>query len=237
MAEEKSINLIKDVRPGFKNVNLVFIVLDVSKPTKTKDGNDIRTIRVADKSGSVNMSVWNDQGAQMLPGDIIRCIRGYTQVWKNQLTLYVGKVGGMEKIGEFCMLFSETPNMSEPNPEFMAMAKQISDKREAHLPGVNPPPPPPPPPGISSSHTISTPSNNSKLGNGTAKFHPYQRSNSMDNKNDPRLLRRSASDSGGFKASPMDPRQRAAAPQLPPVTSQQQPKPPQVNLNRDPRRR
>ena len=165
MAEEKSINLIKDVRPGFKNVNLVFIVLDISKPTKTKDGNDIRTVRVGDKSGSINMSVWNEQGAQMLPGDIIRFVRGYAQVWKNQLTLYIGKVGGMEKIGEFCMLFSETPNMSDPNPEFIAMAKQLSEKRDINLPG-NPPPPPPPPPGsAASSHTVVIPSNN-KVGNG-----------------------------------------------------------------------
>ena len=235
MAEEKIINLIKDIRPGFKNLNLVFIVLEVSKPTKTKDGHEIRTVRVADKSGSINMSVWNEYGTQMLPGDIIRFFRGYAQVWKNHLTLYIGRVGGMEKIGEFCMLFCETPNMSDPNSEFMQLAKQLSDKRDAILPSNPPPPPPPPPDSVASSHTVVTASNSNKLGNGAAKFHPYQRSNSMDNKNDPRLLRRSVSE-GGFKAGPIDPRQRAVSLQPAPVSTPP-PKPPQVNLNRDPRRR
>ncbi len=94
----------------------------------------------------------------------------YAQVWKNQLTLYTGRAGFLEKIGEyvcfpqflnipvkpdmsnpeiqiifvvqtcfpwrfhilnfhfcsrFCMVFSEIPNMSEPNPEFISMAKQV----------------------------------------------------------------------------------------------------------------
>jgi len=237
MTDDKVTSLIKDIRPGVKNLNLLFIVIEVGKATKTKDGHEIRTVRVADKSGSINMSVWNDYGVQMLPGDIIRFFRGYAQVWKNQLTIYTGRVGGMEKIGEFCMLFCEAPNMSDPNPEFIQMAKQISDKRDPTLPSSNPPPPPPPPPDTtssSSSHSVVTPSNSTKLGNGTAKFHPYQRSNSMDSKTDPRLLRRTISD-GGFKPSPIDPRQRASAPQ-PPV-SVPQTKPSQVNPNRDPRRR
>jgi len=241
MSEDKPNTLIKDIRPGLKNLNLIFIVVEVGKPSKTKDGNEIRTVRVADKSGSINMSVWNEFGLHMLAGDIIRFFRGYAQVWKNQLTIYSGRVGGMEKIGEFCMLFCETPNMSDPNPEFIAMAKQITDKREPTLPSATPPPPPPPPPDVlvpSSVHAAVPPP---KAGNnGSAKFHPYQRSASVDTKTDPRLARRTGSE-GGFnnKQSPVDPRQRVPTlPQpSPPVPQQQQTKPSQVNLNRDPRRR
>jgi len=247
MADEKVNTLIKDIRPGVKNLNLIFIVIEVGKPSKTKDGHEIRTVRVADKSGSINMSVWNDYGVNMLPGDIIRFYRGYAQVWKNQLTIYSGRVGGMEKIGEFCMLFCEAPNMSEPNAEFIAMAsKQHSDgssKRESTLPSTAPPPPPPPPPENSAMTSHNTvPIANNKLGNGSAnKFHPYQRSNSVDGKNDPRLLRRTVSD-GAFnnnKTSPVDPRQRVPTlPQIPPPNpSIPQTKPSQVNLSRDPRRR
>ena len=33
------------------------------------------------------------------------------------MTLYTGKGGKIHKIGEFCLLFQEQPNMSEPNSE------------------------------------------------------------------------------------------------------------------------
>lgn len=34
-------------------------------------------------------------------------------MFKNSLTLYVGKGGELQKVGDFCLPFSETPNMSE----------------------------------------------------------------------------------------------------------------------------
>ena len=239
MNEEPN-TLIKDIRPGLKNLNLIFIVVEVGKPSKTKDGNEIRTVRVADKSGSINMSVWNEFGLHMLAGDIIRLFRGYAQVWKNQLTIYSGRVGGMEKIGEFCMLFCEIPNMSDPNPEFIAMGKQITDKRGGEASATPPPPPPPPTPVASATHSAVPPPPN-KVGNGGGKFHPYQRNNSQtDAKMDPRLARRGNGDGGFNKPSPVDPRQRVPTlPQPPPLAPSQslQAKPPQVNQSRDPRRR
>jgi len=34
-------------------------------------------------------------------------------MFKNSLTLYVGKGGELQKVGDFCLQFSETPFMSE----------------------------------------------------------------------------------------------------------------------------
>ncbi|XP_057303388.1 SOSS complex subunit B1-like [Hydractinia symbiolongicarpus] len=230
MAEEK-VSYLKDLRPGCKNVYLVFIVIEIGKPNKTKDGHEIRTVRVSDKTGSINMSAWDAFGAQMQPGDIIRFSKGYAQVWKNQLTLYIGRIGTMEKIGEFCMLFSELPNFSEPNQEYIQLSKQqTSDKRsnlDAGQPTHSPPPPPPPPDG-STLHPSSSNKSTSQ------RFHPYQR-NQGSEKGDPRLLRRQNSDNI-VKHPPSDPRQRLAASQQSPASGMQQ-KPSQVNLSRDPRRR
>ena len=36
----------------------------------------------------------------------------YVTLFKNSLTLYAGRYGRLERTGEFCMLFSETPDMS-----------------------------------------------------------------------------------------------------------------------------
>lgn len=94
--------LVKDVKPGLKNLNLIFIVLEtggcdggegasrwsrwsrlIHRPppppgrvTKTKDGHEVRTCKVADKTGSINISVWDDVGNLIQPGDIIRLTKG-----------------------------------------------------------------------------------------------------------------------------------------------------------------
>lgn len=98
---------IKDLKPGMKNINAVFIVLDVGPPTLTKEAREVRTLRVADGSACVNLSVWDAPGALLTPGDIVRLTRGYAALWRTALTLYSGKSGDLQKIGEFCMLFNE----------------------------------------------------------------------------------------------------------------------------------
>uniref|UniRef100_A0A3Q3W4Y8 SOSS complex subunit B2 n=1 Tax=Mola mola TaxID=94237 RepID=A0A3Q3W4Y8_MOLML len=116
--------LIKDVKPGSKNLNIVFIVLEIGRVTKTKDGHEVRSCKVADKSGSIAISVWDELGSLIQPGDIIKLTRGYASIWKGCLTLYTGRGGDLQKIGEFCMVYSEVPNFSEPNPELLAQANQ-----------------------------------------------------------------------------------------------------------------
>jgi len=64
--------LVKDLRPGSKNLCMVLIVLDIGKPSTTKDGHEVRTIRVADKSGSINLSIWDEPGTLVQSGDILR---------------------------------------------------------------------------------------------------------------------------------------------------------------------
>lgn len=47
----------------------------------------------------------------MQSGDIIRMTKGYTNVWKNCLTLNGSKASEFMKIGEFCFVFAEMPFM------------------------------------------------------------------------------------------------------------------------------
>ncbi|XP_036807746.1 SOSS complex subunit B2-like [Oncorhynchus mykiss] len=118
--------LIKDIRLGLKNLNLIFIVLEMGRVTKTKDGHEVRSCKVADKSGCITLSVWDEVGGLIQPGDILRLSRGYASLWKGCLTLYTGRGGDLQKIGDFCMVFSEVPNFSEPNPEVLAQANRPS---------------------------------------------------------------------------------------------------------------
>uniref|UniRef100_W5MCR9 SOSS complex subunit B2 n=1 Tax=Lepisosteus oculatus TaxID=7918 RepID=W5MCR9_LEPOC len=125
--------LIKDVKAGLKNLNIVFIVLeiDAGRVTKTKDGHEVRSCKVADKTGSITISVWDELGSLIQPGDIIRLTRGYASMWKGCLTLYTGRGGDLQKIGEFCMVYSEVPNFSEPNQEFLAQTNMQNKTAKA----------------------------------------------------------------------------------------------------------
>ncbi|KAF7654305.1 hypothetical protein LDENG_00071750 [Lucifuga dentata] len=133
--------LIKDVKPGSKNLNIVFIVLEIGRVTKTKDGHEVRSCKVADKSGSIAISVWDELGSLIQAGDIIRLTRGYASIWKGCLTLYTGRGGDLQKIGEFCMVYSEVPNFSEPNPELLSQTNQQnkSGKPDQNQRGNSPP--------------------------------------------------------------------------------------------------
>ncbi|XP_029461945.1 SOSS complex subunit B2 [Rhinatrema bivittatum] len=120
---------IKDIKAGQKNLNIIFIVLEIGRVTKTKDGHEVRSCKVADKTGSITISVWDEIGGLIQPGDIIRLTRGYASMWKGCLTLYTGRGGELQKIGEFCMVYSEVPNFSEPNPDYTSQSKSHGEQR------------------------------------------------------------------------------------------------------------
>lgn len=113
---------IKDLKVGVKNVNLSFIVLEVGRPSTTKEGHEIRTCRVADRSASINLSVWGEIGSYIQPGDICRLIKGYVSLWQSIPTLYMGKGGELVKTGEFLFIFNEALNMSDPAQIFQQPA-------------------------------------------------------------------------------------------------------------------
>nr|XP_008102977.1 PREDICTED: SOSS complex subunit B2 [Anolis carolinensis]XP_008123646.1 PREDICTED: SOSS complex subunit B2 [Anolis carolinensis] len=130
---------IKDIKPGLKNLNVVFIVLEIGRVTKTKDGHEVRSCKVADKTGSITISVWDELGSLIQPGDIIRLTKGYASLWKGCLTLYTGRGGELQKIGEFCMVYSEVPNFSEPNSDHQGQATKPAQGEQSNnsLPSAN----------------------------------------------------------------------------------------------------
>ncbi|ODN01791.1 SOSS complex subunit B2 [Orchesella cincta] len=124
---EAPLVVVKDLRPGLKNLTMVLITLEIGKPSTTKDGHEVRSMRVADRTGSVNLSIWDEPGTLLQPGDIIRVQKAYASLFKSSLTLYIGKGGEIYKVGDFCLHFSETPNMSEEsftNPAELAPSER-----------------------------------------------------------------------------------------------------------------
>ena len=64
------------------------MIFRIDRVTRTNDGNEVRNVVVADKTGKVNFSVWGELGAALNEADILRINKAYTKIWKNQLTLY-----------------------------------------------------------------------------------------------------------------------------------------------------
>lgn len=106
---------IKDIRPNLKNINVIFIILEVGSATVTKENRVVRTFKVGDPTACINVSVWDEPGNLLAPGDIVRLTKGYASIWRHCLTLYSGKNGDIIKIGDFCFNFNEHLNMSDPN--------------------------------------------------------------------------------------------------------------------------
>eukprot|EP00462_Mataza_sp_D1_P027999 CAMPEP_0175176982 /NCGR_PEP_ID=MMETSP0087-20121206/34117_1 /TAXON_ID=136419 /ORGANISM="Unknown Unknown, Strain D1" /LENGTH=101 /DNA_ID=CAMNT_0016468877 /DNA_START=34 /DNA_END=339 /DNA_ORIENTATION=- len=91
------------------NVNVSCIILDKGPVQKTRDEHRVSRTLVADESASVTLSLWDDLIDLLHAGDIISITNGYTTTFKNQFTLCVGKKGQLFKVGDFTMLFNETP--------------------------------------------------------------------------------------------------------------------------------
>ena len=64
------------VESGAKVKFSPFLFILTGKPTKTKDGHEVRSCRVADRTGSINASIWDDFGVHLQAGDIIRFCKG-----------------------------------------------------------------------------------------------------------------------------------------------------------------
>lgn len=121
---------IKDIRPNLKNINVVFIILEVGTATVTKENRVVRTFKVGDPTACINVSVWDEPGNLLAPGDIVRLTKGYAAIWRHCLTLYSGKNGDIHKIGEFCMNFNEHLNLSEPNPSLTTPVNPLAQKNQ-----------------------------------------------------------------------------------------------------------
>ncbi|MCL7032743.1 hypothetical protein MKW94_029886 [Papaver nudicaule] len=107
---------LKDIIPAAGNtINTQFIVLDKERSPSTKQGQEKSCLAlVADETASVHFQLYGTECEVFEPGDIIRLTNGiFSAINGNTFVLRAGKRGRAEKIGEFTMVFAETPNMSE----------------------------------------------------------------------------------------------------------------------------
>ncbi|XP_044976296.1 SOSS complex subunit B homolog isoform X1 [Hordeum vulgare subsp. vulgare] len=129
---------LKDLVPAATNtVNTTFIVVDkAARPTHANAHGREETcpLLVADETAAVHFLLWGTECDAFEPGDIVRLTSGIFSYHRgNNPFLRAGKRGRVEKVGEFTMMFVETPNMSEIQVLGKAMHGQYSYNRTAFL--------------------------------------------------------------------------------------------------------
>lgn len=115
---------LEELKPFLKNVNVKVIVLRkrigsimISNLTclveekPTKDGHVVVSLQVADESGSAILTLWDEQGSSVLPGDILLVASGFITMFQNEIRIGC-KLGTVVRLGRFTMQFSDRPDHS-----------------------------------------------------------------------------------------------------------------------------
>jgi len=98
LEEGNTMVAIKDLQDGMKRVSVEAKVVDKGDPREVKSRFKDETYRivdavVADESGSVKLTLWNEQIDQINVGDNIKIENGYVTSFKSEIQLNVGKFG------------------------------------------------------------------------------------------------------------------------------------------------
>ncbi|EPS74070.1 hypothetical protein M569_00689, partial [Genlisea aurea] len=107
---------LRDITPAAENnVNARFILLDKARPTAEEGPQHRKCLALAaDETAAVHFQLWGDECDAFNPGDIVLLTDGIFSYDRNQdAVLRAGRRGRVQKLGEFCMNFVETPNLSE----------------------------------------------------------------------------------------------------------------------------
>ena len=110
---------VKDLNENSKNVNATLKVIEIGevKDIQSKFGDKrVCEVKVADSTGCILLSLWDDQIGKIAVGDTITIQNGYISVVRNSMRLNIGKYGKM--------LLSEEP-LTEVNTELNVSDKHV----------------------------------------------------------------------------------------------------------------
>lgn len=94
---------VEVLKPSFRNVNIVVKIMNIGSPRslfsrRSRKQHTLADAIVGDETGSVIMTLWDDQIRGFEVGDVIQIRNGYTGLFKGSLRLNVGRGGSMEKV-------------------------------------------------------------------------------------------------------------------------------------------
>lgn len=93
---------VKDLNTDSKHVNLLAKVLslsEVKEVTSRYSGttNKVAEAKIGDETGTILLTLWNENIDLVKPDDVIMIKNGYVTVFRRTMRLNVGKYGSIEK--------------------------------------------------------------------------------------------------------------------------------------------
>ena len=112
---------IKDLQPRMGKVEVTGVISkkeDSREISKPNFSGRVCNATLKDASGSVQITLWNEQVAQVQEGDTIKISNGYVGEWQGEMQLSTGKFGAMEVVskGSGEASAQPTPEASAPEP-------------------------------------------------------------------------------------------------------------------------
>jgi replication factor A1 len=91
---------IHDLRDGMRRVDAEGEIAEISDPRsvslRTGDTARVADCTLKDDTGQIKLSLWDDQIDQVKPGSRVRITNGYTNSFRGEVRLNVGKYGRLE---------------------------------------------------------------------------------------------------------------------------------------------
>jgi replication factor A1 len=88
---------ISELKPGMKRVDIAAKVLELSESrevtTRTGEQSRVATAVVSDDSGTVKLTLWNEQIDQVKVNNTVKIENGYITSFRGETQLNVGRYG------------------------------------------------------------------------------------------------------------------------------------------------
>lgn len=109
---------VGSLKPGLRNLNITVKIVNVGAsrtivPRRGGREHVVAEALVGDETGSVILTLWDDQIGRFKVGDTIKIENGYTTVFKGSLRLNTGKSGRMQKAEDEIGEVNTRNNLSE----------------------------------------------------------------------------------------------------------------------------
>ncbi|NVM04644.1 MAG: DUF2240 family protein [Candidatus Helarchaeota archaeon] len=122
---------ITDLTPESRNVNLIGKCIELGEVREVANDNKVMEVILGDETGSVILSVWNEDIQKMKKGESYQIINGYVTTYQNRIRLNTGKFGKFEVSEEKVTKVDMKSNISES--EYKPTRKNIIEISENQL--------------------------------------------------------------------------------------------------------
>jgi replication factor A1 len=93
---------ITELKPGMRGVNIEGRIESITEPRtvnlRTGGTAQVADAMVSDETGSIKLSLWDDQINLVKDGDDVTIENGYTQSFRGENSLNIGRYGKLKRL-------------------------------------------------------------------------------------------------------------------------------------------